>query len=101
MNHVQAERIINALERIAAALEPKPKDGRQHNSFPAHRQAEFAAALDAHSSQLIGRMTLSEITETIGITIKHGDRVAMGKALTEFGALKGRTGSQRYYIFPL
>lgn len=99
MNHEQAERIAIALERIAAALEPKPKDGRQHNSFPAHRQAEFAAALSEHADMLSGRMTLPEIINIIGVKVRHGDRMAIGKALTEFGALKGRTGSQRYYVF--
>lgn len=91
------ERIAIALERIADALETsqRPKARR----ICSENAQVYLDALESHSHALRGRMTVQEISNAIGIEVTRSDQAAIGHALTAFGALKGKSGSTRYYVF--
>jgi hypothetical protein len=92
-------RIASALERIAEALETNHDNAvaKRLSADPIHRA--FIGTLAHHRTQLRGRMTMQEICEVTGMIITKHNRVAIGHALTAFGAQKGKSGSTRYYVF--
>ena len=92
------------LEAAAQLIEPsgqarpsvRPDAGETAISVAA---SLFYQAMQANSEKLYGRMTLADVSSAIGVEVRHGDRVSFGMAIRQFGAKRGRSGSERYYIF--
>lgn len=91
------ERIAISLERIAAALEAQTRN--RAIRIQSVSASKFTNALRLNSHKLKGRMSVTEISAAIGIPVTRSDNVAIGLALTEVGARKGKSGSARYYVF--
>jgi hypothetical protein len=91
------ERIAIALERIADALERNRRAAPSRiNATAAHI---FVEAMREHRHKLKGRMSIEEIAAAIEMSVTRSDRTAIGEALTQYGARKGKSGSARYYVF--
>lgn len=93
-------RIADALERIADAMEcsDAPKRARPLRITAIAANA-YLEAMHANAHALRGRMTTKEIAAAIGMELTRGSQAELGRALTEYGAHKGKSGSTRYYVF--
>lgn len=94
---------LSVLERIAVALEKIAEASKLDRAEPSRINATthlvYLRAMRENSEKLTGRMSVEEISQAIGMPVGRGDRVSVGIALTEYGALKGKSGSSRYYVF--
>jgi hypothetical protein len=59
----------------------------------------FIRALNENSEELVGRMSLEQISQVIGMDISRSDYGAIGTALAHYGCRKGRSGPNTYYVF--
>lgn len=87
------------LGKVAGADAMKSFEPEMGETNASAAASPYLEAIRANAHKLTGRMTAAEVQEAIGVKIRHGDRVAFGLAVSEFGAKRGRSGSQRYYIF--
>lgn len=101
MEQRTAERIANALERIADLMTSEahrkaPPGGKR----PLNAQvAEYLKMLRDNESDLVGKMGLMEVAFAVGAKIEKPQYKAFGMALTEYGAVKSTSGPRRYYFF--
>lgn len=93
-------RIADALERIADAMERRDEPKRTRPLLITATAANaYLEAMRANAHALRGRMTTKEIAAAIGMELTRGSQAELGRALTEYGARKGKSGSTRYYVF--
>lgn len=102
MNDTTVQRIAEALERIAAALEAsnQPREKRKFD-VSEDEVDRYLKALRENADQLQGKMTIREIAFAADLDVRKGKYQALSRALERFGASKGRTGAGRFYTFPL